>query len=199
MAPNAFWNKRFARHSRATSMLFLILVTGLSLAACASPQPRAVASATTTVSEAPRINTEVYFYPTQGQSPEQQERDRYECYLWAKQQTGFDPSQPNLAPHMRVRVEPARSGDAAVGAVTGAIIGSAIAPRKKESEGAVVGAIAGAMIGAAAEEERRKEARAIQQQLDAEEAQRIAQLEQQAERYRRAMTACLEGRGYTVR
>jgi len=35
-----------------------------------------------------------YVYPKQGQSPEQQAQDRYECHRWAVDQTGFDPSQP---------------------------------------------------------------------------------------------------------
>src|SRR5262249_54723658 len=35
-----------------------------------------------------------YVYPAKGQSKEQQDRDQYECYQWAKQQTGFDPSAP---------------------------------------------------------------------------------------------------------
>lgn len=34
---------------------------------------------------------ELFIYPSQGQSDEQRERDRYECYLWASDQTGFDP------------------------------------------------------------------------------------------------------------
>ncbi|HXQ32215.1 MAG TPA: hypothetical protein VN790_09665 [Steroidobacteraceae bacterium] len=33
-------------------------------------------------------------YPSDGQSPEQQSSDRYECYRWAVDQTGFDPTQP---------------------------------------------------------------------------------------------------------
>ena len=35
---------------------------------------------------------DVFVYPRHGQSPEQTSKDRYECYLWAKDQTGFDPS-----------------------------------------------------------------------------------------------------------
>jgi hypothetical protein len=37
---------------------------------------------------------ELYVYPTRGQSTEQQAKDRYECYRWAADQTGFDPTQP---------------------------------------------------------------------------------------------------------
>ncbi|HEY6353667.1 MAG TPA: hypothetical protein VIY30_04195, partial [Burkholderiaceae bacterium] len=47
---------------------------------------------------------DVYAYPLHGQSAEQQDRDHYECSLWATQQTGFDPSAPGVPPHERVRV-----------------------------------------------------------------------------------------------
>jgi hypothetical protein len=33
-------------------------------------------------------------YPAKGQTPMQQDRDRYECHDWARSQSGFDPSQP---------------------------------------------------------------------------------------------------------
>jgi hypothetical protein len=36
---------------------------------------------------------ELIIYPAKGQGPEQMEKDKYECYNWAKQQTGFDPVQ----------------------------------------------------------------------------------------------------------
>ena len=34
-----------------------------------------------------------YVYPNSGQSPEQQQTDRYECHRWAVDQTGFDPTR----------------------------------------------------------------------------------------------------------
>jgi hypothetical protein len=30
-------------------------------------------------------------FPAQGQSNEQMEKDKFECYTWARDQTGFDP------------------------------------------------------------------------------------------------------------
>jgi hypothetical protein len=36
---------------------------------------------------------EVFIYPKNGQSQEQQDRDRYECHRWAVSQSGFDPTQ----------------------------------------------------------------------------------------------------------
>lgn len=37
-------------------------------------------------------------YPLSGQSPEQQQQDRYQCYRWAVSQTGFDPASAGYAP-----------------------------------------------------------------------------------------------------
>lgn len=46
--------------------------------------------------------SEVFVYPREGQSDEQRSQDRFECHLWARDQTGFDPSQAstnfNMAP-----------------------------------------------------------------------------------------------------
>ncbi len=36
---------------------------------------------------------DLVIYPAQGQTQEQTEKDKYECYAWAKQQSGFDPMQ----------------------------------------------------------------------------------------------------------
>jgi len=35
---------------------------------------------------------DVFVYPKNGQSDEQQSRDKYECHKWASQQSGFDPT-----------------------------------------------------------------------------------------------------------
>ena len=37
---------------------------------------------------------DLIIYPKNGQTSEQQAADRYECHNWARQQTGFDPTQP---------------------------------------------------------------------------------------------------------
>ncbi len=46
------------------------------------------------VVEDTNIPKNLYIYPKKGQSVEQQQTDRYECYRWAVKQTGFDPTQP---------------------------------------------------------------------------------------------------------
>jgi hypothetical protein len=39
-------------------------------------------------------NPDLIVYPRNGQSPDQQARDRYECGHWAATQSGFNPAQP---------------------------------------------------------------------------------------------------------
>lgn len=147
------------------------------------------------------LATEVYYYPVRGQSIERQDRDRFECYRWAKQQTGFDPSQPYLAPHQRTYVvpDPAPGHDTAAGAFTGAILGAMIGAPHNTGEGAVIGAIAGGTLGAASDAARQEQAGYIQEQYARRAMNRHATLERQADNYRRAMKACFEGRGYSVR
>jgi hypothetical protein len=38
---------------------------------------------------------DIFIYPKNGQSSDQQAADRYECHSWAKSQTHFDPTLPN--------------------------------------------------------------------------------------------------------
>jgi hypothetical protein len=42
----------------------------------------------------PAAPSDLIVYPANGQSKDQQAADQYECYNWAKGQTGFDPTQP---------------------------------------------------------------------------------------------------------
>lgn len=42
-------------------------------------------------------SSNVYAYPKDGQSEEQQSTDRYECHKWAVAQSGFDPTQTSRA------------------------------------------------------------------------------------------------------
>ena len=39
-------------------------------------------------------SNDIFVYPMQSQSPDQQAKDRYDCYRWAADQTGFDPTKP---------------------------------------------------------------------------------------------------------
>ncbi len=46
---------------------------------------------------APLWADDLMIYPIGGQSAEQQEKDRFECYGWAKNESGFDPMAPPTA------------------------------------------------------------------------------------------------------
>jgi hypothetical protein len=147
----------------------------------------------------PPVNTNVYAYPQQGQSPEQQDRDRYECYVWANKQTGFDPSAPSVPPHARVQVVggPPPGSGAFAGAATGALIGAAASNPWHAGPGALIGAVVGGAIGAGMEASARNQQAQV---VDAANAHaQDAAVDRKAADYRRALGACLEGRGYTVR
>ena len=40
----------------------------------------------------------LFVYPQQGQGREQQDQDEYQCYKWAKDNSGVDPSRPAQGP-----------------------------------------------------------------------------------------------------
>ncbi len=138
------------------------------------------------------LGQNLMIYPAQGQSQQQVEKDKYECYTWAKQQTGFDPMQagsgtqppPQGQPVGGERVKGAARG-AAVGAVAGGIAGDA-------GKGAAAGAAGGAMVGGMQQRDKKRQQAQAQQQQDAAIAKKQSD-------YNRAFGACMEGRGYTVK
>ncbi|HKU91323.1 MAG TPA: glycine zipper 2TM domain-containing protein [Steroidobacteraceae bacterium] len=153
--------------------------------------------------EGPAIaSADIFVYAAHGQNDRQLDRDRYECHNWAVAQTHYNPSDPHLAPHQQIQVvavpDPPPPHDAVVGAMAGAMIGAAIGSPHDAAQGAVVGAIAGGAMGAASDSARQKQAQHASTQNNAAQAER-ARLEQQASDYKRAISACLEGRGYTVK
>jgi hypothetical protein len=182
---------------RPVWLVGIAVIVVLCAGCAAEPMPRVVA-----VAPPPLPDTNVYFYPAQSQSAQQQDRDKYECNAWAVQQSGFDPSAPNAPPHLRTAVvagPPPGSGVAA-GALTGAVLGAAVSRPWEAGQGALVGALAGAAIGGIAESAAENQAhqQASAASASASNAQ-AAHIEQKARNYRRAMGACLEARGYNVR
>ncbi len=62
------------------------------------PQQGEVSQTPPPMSSLPSID-QMFVYPRQNQSQEQQAADRYECHRWAVSQTGFDPTQsPGVIP-----------------------------------------------------------------------------------------------------
>jgi hypothetical protein len=156
--------------TRAATAAFLAVLSG-SLAAPAKAQ-------------------DMYIYPARGQTQDQQNRDRYECNNWAVQQSGYDPTRPNAyatAPPPQPTSSAMGGGmrGATVGAIGGAIGGNA-------GKGAAIGAASGALLGGMARNREATETQAYQQQQS-------AAYSQQRTSYDRAMGACLEGRGYTIK
>lgn len=144
----------------------------------------------------PALSKELFVYPNKDQSKEQMEKDKYECYRWAKEQTGFDPMQQAETTALASKEEPKRGGllrgaakGAAVGAVGGAIAGDA-------GKGAAAGAATGGLLSGM---RRRKEAKRQQEAEKKQAQEKAASYQQERDAYDRAYGACLEGRGYTVK
>ena len=116
-----------------------------------------------------------FVYPQHGQSQAQQDQDRAACESWARSQTGGASSAPPASGRRGGGAVGGAARGAAVGAAVGAIAGDA---GKGAGAGAVVGGVAGRRRGKA------------EQQAATAEAQNT---------YARAFSACMEGRGYTVR
>jgi uncharacterized protein YcfJ len=127
--------------------------------------------------------------PQHDQSADQARRDRYECHNWAVEQTGETPSA-NPAPEQNA-ADAAKRADRIDRIITGAAIGASLGgllgaghnydPGQDILKGAGVGAAIGAATGAV-HDKKQREAAAPESGSD----------------YLRALTACLEGRGYTV-
>lgn len=165
-----------------------LIVAGLS--ACATVPQRGVVYV-------PRPNTTVYAYPMHGQSPAQQRQDRYECTVWAVHQSGFDPSAPDVPVYDRVAVQgPPPGTDTAIGAVAGALLGAAVSNPWDRGAGAMFGALTGAMIGSAGDA---ANAQANAENMNAAARAQQREVDRKARDFRRAVSACLEGRGYSVR
>lgn len=131
---------------------------------------------------------DVFVYPSQGQTEEQQEQDEYACYKWAHEETGFDPTQTTVQQAGPAPTEGGLMRGAARGAVLGAI-GGAIAG--DAGTGAAIGAGVGTATGAIRRRDATAEAAAANQQA-------VQQYEASLHGYKRAFAACMTGRGYTV-
>ncbi len=144
----------------------------------------------------PSPAADFFIYPTKGQSKDQQSKDEYECHSWSVGQTGFDPTKTYKASSPPPQQQAEQGGlvggaarGAALGAVGGAIGGDA-------GKGAAIGAATGGLFGGM---RRRSSQREQAQEQQNWESQQVAELQQKRSAYNRAYTACLEGRGYTVK
>jgi hypothetical protein len=131
-------------------------------------------------------------FPANNQTRQFQKEDEFECYKWAMERSGVDPL--NL-PKVEVQQVPSGPTGAAVGgAARGAAAGLAIgAVAGNAGRGAAIGATAGAIGGRRAGQQ----AQAQQQR----QAQTNASNKEKEiwDSFVRSFSACMEGKGYTVR
>jgi hypothetical protein len=136
----------------------------------------------------------VFVFPAKEQKPEQQSLDEQACYSWAVQQSGVDPL--NMTPTKAQPVDKSPDGSvlagAAVGAMGGAIVGSMAHGHHHHGGAAAAGAMVGAMAGAA--HKSKKDAQKEQQAQQAAVATDKAKIDT----FKKAYTACLQGKGYSV-
>lgn len=136
-------------------------------------------------------------YPAKGQSQQQTEQDKFQCYEWAKQQTGFDPmAMPTASSPPPPDSQASTGGGMVKGGAAGALAGLAIGSLSGNAgEGAAIGAAAGGLFGGMRARRQQEEAQQAQQQWADQQA---SQYMQKRDYYNRAYKACLTGRGYTV-
>lgn len=126
------------------------------------------------------VAQDLFVYPQKGQDNAQMDKDKFECYQWARQQTGIDPVSGAPA---AAQTQSTVGRGVARGAVGGLVIGNVAGG--SGSKGAAAGALMGGLRSGTQDNRRRS----AQQQSAA----------QSQQSYNRAYGACLEGRGYTVR
>jgi hypothetical protein len=138
-------------------------------------------------------------FPAKSQTPEVQEAEELACLQWSADQLGIKPNTPAPDPKAAGQAAAEKTDEAtkgvavktaAKGAAAGAIIGSISG---NAGAGAAYGAAGGALVG-------RRAKKGATAQADAE-AQKKVEAEQKAKMdgLKKAMTACLESKGYTVK
>lgn len=134
----------------------------------------------------------LYVFPTKDQSSEQQDADEMACYKWAKEQTGVDPLNP---PEVQAQqVDRSVDGTAVRGAAHGAAAGAAIGAIAGDAgKGAAIGAIAGGLRG------RRAKVVGDEMEQQYNNAEAEAQTQELMNNFKKAFTACMEAKDYTVK
>jgi outer membrane lipoprotein SlyB len=134
-------------------------------------------------------------FPAKGQSQDQMEKDKFSCYQWAKNETGFDPMQTPTASAPAPQQQ-AGKGGALKGAAVGAGAGALIKKDDSRSKGAATGALIGGALGAVSQSRQNRQDQQAKQQWEQQQANEYAQ---KRSAYNRAFAACMEPKGYTVK
>lgn len=134
----------------------------------------------------------LYVFPSNSQDAATQEADESECYKWAQEQTGVDPMHPTKV--KAEQVDKAPDGTAVVGAAGGAAAGAAIGAIAGDTgKGAAIGAVLGGLRG--------RRAKVVGDEMEQQKDNQAAASQEKAllENYKKAFSACMEGKGYTVK
>jgi Glycine-zipper domain len=184
-----------------------------SAAQPAATQPAAPTAPVPSFSAAQKVG--LYAYPAKGQSHDQQLIDESDCYNSAQQQTGVNPDMaapqaPSSADVQAAQSQAAeaapeakggRAKGAARGAVGGAVIGGIAG---NAGAGAAIGATAGTVRGG---RQQRKANEATKQQASDQAGAQVQQQyqgekaahNQKLDTFKRAFSACMDARGYSVK
>ena len=167
--------------------IFVSLIIGFSVS---SVKGQTEAQATQTTSIAKGLG--LYVFPSNSQDQATQDADEMACYKWAKEQTGVDPMNP-----VDIQAEQADrslNGSAVVGSAKGAAAGAAIGAIAGDAgKGAAIGAVVGGLGG------RRARLAGDQAEQQANNQAAAAKEKELMDNYKKAFTACMEAKGYTVK
>jgi len=154
-----------------------------------------VMSSGVAVAQSLSMSLELFVYPGEGQTIEQLAVDENECYQWAQQTTGIDPNNPMAGVQTQAPEQQSTAGRAGRGALSGAAKGALIGEvtDNDRSEYAAAGALIGASRG------RRQAAQQNQQAQQQAQANAQAQHAERLGTFKKAYSACMEGRKYTVK
>jgi hypothetical protein len=131
----------------------------------------------------------LFVYPQKNQSATQQLTDEQQCYNSAKTQTGYDPNAVAPAPKTQDQKSAKGNHDVAKGAARGAMMSGAT------GGDAAAGARRGAIIGGVRSKREKKKEDTAEAQAD----QKKSAQDKKQDDFKRAISACLDARGYSVR
>jgi hypothetical protein len=197
-----------------STICFALILSAASVAS-AQTQPGQAGAPTAAPAFSPAQTIDMFAFPKNGQSADQQLKDESECYGMAKQRTGVDAQAPppqgpsaeevQAAQQQAAANAPQAAGGRLRGAARGAAGGAAIGAIAGDAgTGAAAGAVAGTMRGGM--QQRQANAQSKQQAA----AQASAALKKQTEElqrehqegidtFQRAFAACMDSRNYSVK
>ena len=131
-------------------------------------------------------------FPAKEQTHDQQKVDEFECYKWSMEQTGIDPL--NLPKTQAAPAQSGPTGAAVVGGAKGATAGVAIGAIAGDAgKGAAIGAVAGGVAG-------RRKGKQAQAQANQQAQGGAANKDKETkDTFIKGFSACIEGKGYTIK